>query len=101
MSRNPLPLLATSSPAGPSLADTLDSRIMPASLVTPEVDGAVRCVACGHRCLIRPGRRGICKVRFNRDGVLRAPAGYVAALQCDPTEKKPFFHCLPGSDTLT
>src|SRR2546425_2547608 len=30
-----------------------------------------------------------------------APAGYVAALQCDPTEKKPFFHCLPGSDTLT
>src|SRR5438034_438028 len=32
---------------------------------------------------------------------LLLPAGYVAALQCDPTEKKPFFHCLPGSDTLT
>jgi pyruvate formate lyase activating enzyme len=29
------------------------------------------------------------------------PWGYVAALQCDPTEKKPFFHLLPGSDTLT
>jgi pyruvate formate lyase activating enzyme len=25
----------------------------------------------------------------------------VAALQCDPTEKKPFFHVLPGSLTLT
>ena len=50
---------------------------------------------------MKPGRRGICKVRFNKEGTLFAPAGYVAALQCDPTEKKPFFHCLPGSDTLT
>lgn len=35
------------------------------------------------------------------DGTLRAPWGYVAALQCDPTEKKPFYHLLPGSSTLT
>src|SRR4030043_1858450 len=63
--------------------------------------GALRCVACGHRCLIRAGKRGICKVRFNADGQLRVPWGYVAALQCDPTEKKPFYHLLPGSDTLT
>ena len=34
-------------------------------------------------------------------GHLRVPVNYVAALQCDPTEKKPFFHVLPGSDTLT
>jgi pyruvate formate lyase activating enzyme len=66
-----------------------------------ETGDAVRCVACGHRCLVRPGRRGVCKVRYNRDGTLFAPWGYVAALQCDPTEKKPFFHVLPGSDTLT
>src|SRR5687767_8664575 len=45
--------------------------------------------------------RGICKVRFNEEGQLRVPMNYVAALQCDPTEKKPFFHVLPGSDTLT
>jgi pyruvate formate lyase activating enzyme len=50
---------------------------------------------------VKPGRRGICKVRFNKEGTLLAPAGYVAALQSDPTEKKPFFHCLPGSHTLT
>jgi len=84
-----------------TLAELLDARVRPAELVVPDTSGAVRCVACGHRCLVRPDRRGICKVRFNRDGVLYAPAGYVAALQCDPTEKKPFFHCLPGSDTLT
>jgi pyruvate formate lyase activating enzyme len=29
------------------------------------------------------------------------PHGYVGALQCDPTEKKPFFHVFPGSDALT
>ncbi|HEY6222267.1 MAG TPA: AmmeMemoRadiSam system radical SAM enzyme [Gemmatimonadales bacterium] len=84
-----------------SLAQQLDTRVRPGTLVEPEAAGAVRCFACGHRCLVKPGRRGICKVRFNRDGTLYAPADYVAALQCDPTEKKPFFHCLPGSDTLT
>src|SRR5260370_34345053 len=42
-----------------------------------------------------------CKVRFNEGGHLRVPINYVAALQCDPTAKKPFFHALPGSDTLT
>ena len=62
---------------------------------------ALRCDACGHRCLIGEGKRGICKVRLNEGGRLMVPTGYVAALACDPTEKKPFFHALPGSDTLT
>jgi len=61
----------------------------------------LRCVACGHRCLIGEGMRGICKVRFVRDGQLRVPWGYVAGLQCDPVEKKPFFHVYPSSDALT
>jgi len=84
-----------------TLAQTLDARVREAELVERLDAGAVRCVACGHRCLVRPGRRGICKVRFNREGTLYAPSGYVAALQCDPTEKKPFFHVLPGSAALT
>jgi pyruvate formate lyase activating enzyme len=63
--------------------------------------GTLECYACGHRCVIKVGRRGICKVRYNADGVLRVPHGYVGALQCDPTEKKPFFHIYPGSETLT
>lgn len=64
-------------------------------------DDAVRCTACGHRCLIREGRRGICKVRFNQGGEIRVPSGYVASLQVDPIEKKPFNHVYPGSDALT
>ena len=64
-------------------------------------DAAVRCYACGHRCLIREGKRGICQVRFNEGGKLRVPWGYVAALQSDPIEKKPFSHVLPGANALT
>jgi pyruvate formate lyase activating enzyme len=51
--------------------------------------------------LIAPGRRGICQVRHNEAGQLRVPFGYVAGVQCDPVEKKPFFHVFPGADALT
>ena len=61
----------------------------------------VRCFACGHRCLIPPGRDGICRVRFNEAGTLRVPFGYVGALHLDPVEKKPFFHAYPGSTALS
>ena len=57
----------------------------------------VRCYACGHRCLILDGHDGICRVRFNRSGTLLVPWNYFGALQCDPIEKKPFFHALPGT----
>src|ERR1700741_4820236 len=94
-----MPLTAQSAP----LAAVLDSMtIEDPPEVTEPLDGeALKCYACGHRCLIKQGKRGICKVRFNESGQLRVPTNYVAALACDPTEKKPFFHVLPGSDTLT
>ncbi len=64
-------------------------------------DDKVRCFACGHRCSIPEGRSGICKVRFNEKGRLRIPFGYTAGLHCDPIEKKPFFHFLPGSNAMS
>mgnify|MGYP001765797391 CR=1 FL=1 len=79
----------------------LDQLTRPADLVETLEEGAVRCKACAHRCLIHPGRRGICGVRFNRDGTLLVPHGYVAGVQIDPIEKKPFNHFLPGSEVLT
>jgi len=84
-----------------SLADILDPLTKEGELYEKLDDETVRCYACGHRCLIREGRRGICQVRFNQGGELRVPWGYVAALQSDPIEKKPLFHFLPGSDALT
>ncbi|MBP7688931.1 MAG: AmmeMemoRadiSam system radical SAM enzyme [Thermoflexales bacterium] len=84
-----------------TLGETLNQLTVPGTLYERLPDKAVRCVACGHRCLIKDGREGICHVRFNRGGTLYVPHGYVGALQVDPTEKKPFFHILPGSNTLT
>jgi pyruvate formate lyase activating enzyme len=43
----------------------------------------------------------VCKVRFNCGGKLYAPYGYVSSIQCDPIEKKPFFHVRPGCDALS
>jgi pyruvate formate lyase activating enzyme len=82
----------------------LDRRVEEGALGTlyeKLADDEVRCYACAHRCLIKDGLRGICKVRYNRGGTLMVPRGYVGALQCDPIEKKPFFHAFPGTDALT
>jgi pyruvate formate lyase activating enzyme len=84
-----------------TLASVLDEMTAEGELYEKLPDGSVRCFACAHRCLIREGKRGICQVRFNRGGLLRVPWGYVAGLQADPIEKKPFFHILSGSDALT
>ena len=86
-----------------SLKEMLHRHSVPAAetLIQRRDDGAIQCFACGHRCLVKPGRDGVCRVRFNDDGTLLVPHGYVGALACDPIEKKPFFHLLPGSDALT
>ena len=84
-----------------TLAELLDSMTDEGEFHERAENDAVRCFSCAHRCLIRPGKRGICKVRFNRAGTLRVPWGYVAGLQSDPIEKKPFYHMLPASDALT
>lgn len=84
-----------------ALGELLKQLTVESTLYEKLPDNAVRCYACAHRCLIREGREGICRVRFNQGGTLYVPHGYVGALQVDPTEKKPFFHILPGSHTLT
>ncbi|MHA2647413.1 MAG: radical SAM protein, partial [bacterium JZ-2024 1] len=84
-----------------TLSEILDRMTVRGDLWAPVSEQKVRCFACGHRCLVLPDKRGICQVRFNDDGVLMVPFGYVAALQNDPIEKKPFYHLLPGTDALT
>jgi pyruvate formate lyase activating enzyme len=61
-------------------------------------EGKVRCQLCAHRCLIFPGKRGICRVRENRDGTLFSLVyGRLVSRAVDPIEKKPLFHFQPGS----
>jgi len=62
----------------------------------------VRCNTCAHRCLISNDKRGICGVRENIDGKLYAlNYGKAVAVNIDPIEKKPLFHFLPGSYSLS
>jgi len=64
--------------------------------------GTVRCRLCAHLCVVRPGKRGICKVRENRDGTLISLSyGMLTSLASDPIEKKPLFHFLPGTLSLS
>jgi len=88
---------------GVTLRELLHGHTMPAApeLVTVDADRSVHCAACGHRCHLRPGKSGICLMRFNREGELRVPGGYVAGLAIDPIEKKPFYHVLPGAEALS
>lgn len=91
--------MATSVP----LSQILRDNTMPAApeLVRPREGQAVQCLACGHRCVIQPGLSGVCRVRFNDQGKLRVPGGYVAGVQVDPIEKKPFYHAFPGAEALS
>ncbi len=84
-----------------ALADELALLTRVSELVEPLPGNRVRCLACGHRCPIADGQQGVCKVRFHRAGKLYAPYGYVNSIQCDPIEKKPFFHVRPGSTALS
>jgi pyruvate formate lyase activating enzyme len=64
----------------------------------PVAPGSVRCIACAHRCVLRPSRIGICGVRQNRGGWLYTLVyGQAVVSQAEPVEKKPLFHFLPGS----
>ena len=81
----------------PALRETLDEQVREGDLYEPLDRNRVRCFACGHRCPIPEGQPGVCKVRYNRGGKLYVPWGYVGGVQCDPIEKKPFFHAYPGA----
>jgi pyruvate formate lyase activating enzyme len=62
----------------------------------------VQCQACNHYCQIAPGNRGICGVRENQDGKLYSLVyGKIVAKNIDPIEKKPLFHFLPGTKSLS
>jgi len=80
-----------------TLSDILRENVREGEICETLDRGFVRCFACGHACRIPDGQVGVCKVRFNRGGKLYVPWGYVGGVQCDPIEKKPFFHAYPGS----
>jgi len=68
----------------------------------PLEEAKVRCFLCNHHCIISPSKRGICGVRENREGKLFSLVyGRAISANVDPIEKKPIFHLLPGSTSLS
>ncbi len=61
-------------------------------------ENRVQCYLCAHRCRIGDGKRGICYVRENRDGMLYTLVyGRTISQHVDPVEKKPLAHFYPGT----
>jgi pyruvate formate lyase activating enzyme len=73
-----------------------------AMFAEPLEEQRVRCGLCGHGCVIAQDQFGICRVRQNVAGQL-VSLNYDAliAMNVDPIEKKPLFHFLPGSKSLS
>jgi pyruvate formate lyase activating enzyme len=73
-----------------------------ANFYTTKERKVAACGLCHHRCLIAPGKTGICAARKNQGGKLYSLVyGFPAALNIDPIEKKPLFHFLPGTSTFS
>lgn len=62
----------------------------------------LRCDFCYHYCLLEDGQVGRCQVRKNQGGrLVTLNYGDLVALAVDPVEKKPLYHYMPGSKTLS
>ena len=65
-------------------------------------DNKVRCELCPHRCVLKEGQVGVCRVRKNIGGKLYTlNYGSVSSIAVDPIEKKPLFHFKPKSEVLS
>ena len=84
-----------------SKAVEIESNIVEARYYTKS-GKKVKCSLCRHGCTIPLGKKGICKVRENRDGKLISLVyGKPISTAIDPIEKKPIFHFHPGASTLS
>ncbi len=60
------------------------------------------CDFCFRRCSAEEGEAGRCGRRINRCGRMTSPFyGMIPAIAIDPVEKKPLYHFLPGTKTLS
>jgi len=65
-------------------------------------DGKLICTLCQHYCHIGVGRTGICGVNKNTGEKIECLVyGYPAVIHIDPVEKKPLYHFLPKTKTLS
>lgn len=62
----------------------------------------VQCELCPHRCSLRPGSFGRCKVRQGAENGIALPFfGTISSISIDPIEKKPLYHYRPGTSIFS
>lgn len=72
------------------------------SYLYEKINSEVQCKTCWHRCKIKEGKWGICKVRKNEKGKLMVHNyGLVSSIALDPIEKKPLHNYKPGTKVLS
>jgi hypothetical protein len=65
-------------------------------------DSRLHCDVCPRACELHEGQRGLCFVRGRSgDQVVLTTYGRANGFRADPIEKKPLYHFLPGSRTLS
>jgi pyruvate formate lyase activating enzyme len=85
-----------------TLLETDEQSFVRESVLQERVEGKVRCNICERRCLLVEGGTGWCRTRQNKGGTLvTLTYGAISSLSVNPIEKKPFYHFLPGTKTLT
>ena len=64
--------------------------------------GRIDCQLCPRKCSLKPGDKGFCFVRENRDGDMALTTyGKSTGFCIDPIEKKPLNHFYPGTPVLS
>lgn len=70
--------------------------------VLDQQEQKAQCRNCAHFCILNEGERGKCGVRQNIKGkVYSLNYGKAVAVNIDPIEKKPFYHFMPASNSLS
>ena len=88
---------------GGRYTEDMDEHEPHEAMLYDKLDGqAVQCHLCGHECRIQAGKYGVCRVRQNvAGGLVSLNYAALVAANVDPIEKKPLYHFLPGSPSLS
>ena len=65
-------------------------------------ESSIICLLCKHYCTLKDSKHGICGINYNEDGSLvNKTYSHPSAIHIDPVEKKPLYHFLPSSKSLS
>lgn len=67
-----------------------------------EKNGKQTCLLCSYYCHLKPNQVGLCGVNKNINNSIKCLVyGHISAFNIDPIEKKPLYHFLPNSKSLS